>query len=275
MFYIYIVIFILLLVSLYILSIKPNKKRNIDFLLGRYYSHRGIHDNKDAHPENSLSSFKLALEKDYGIELDVQVTKDNIPVIFHDNILLRACNLNTKIGDYSLAELRELKLFKTEEFIPTLKEVLNLINAKVPLIVEIKNDSSDVSDIKYIAEVLDAYKGDYVVESFNPLAVLWYKKNRPLIIRGQLSSSFKRSHHSFTRRFRDFLLENLMTNFLTKPDFIAFNHKYKNMFGFRLCKKIFNPLTIAYTIKSEEELKENLRDFDLFIFDSFIPKDTN
>lgn len=247
----YIITFLAIIVLLYILSIKPNKKRNVDVFLGRLYSHRGIHDNMDKNPENSLLSFEMAVEKDYGIELDVQVTKDNIPVIFHDKTLTRVCSLDSCANDFTLKELKELRLFNTEEPIPTLKELLDIVNGKVPLIVEIKNESNDVSELEYIAEVLDNYNGLYCIESFNPLAVMWYKKNRPHVIRGQLSSCFKKKDHSFTRRARDFLLENLMTNFLAKPDFIAFNYKYKNMFSYKLCKKLYDPLTVAYTIKSQ------------------------
>lgn len=269
---IYILIVLSVLVLLYIWSIKPNKKRDVSAFLGRLYSHRGIHDNKDKNPENSLLSFKMAVEAGFGIELDVQVTKDNIPVIFHDKTLKRACELDSCVNEYTLKELEEIRLFNTDQYIPTLKEVLNIVDGKVPLIVEIKNETSDVSEIPFIAEVLDNYRGAYCIESFNPLAVMWYKKNRPQIIRGQLSSYFKKSDHSLFRRSRDFLLENLMTNFLAKPDFIAFNYKYKDMFSFKLCKSLFNPLTAAYTIKSQKVLDNNKDDFHLFIFDSFIPK---
>lgn len=268
----YIISFLALLFLLYILSIKPNKKRNVDMFLDRLYSHRGIHDNMDKNPENSLLSFKMAVEKDYGIELDVQVTKDHIPVVFHDNTLSRICGLKRPIKNLTLKELKSLRLFNTEEPIPTLKEVLDIVDGKVPLIVEIKNESTDIGEIKYIAEVLDNYKGVYCIEAFNPLAVIWYKKNRPHIIRGQLSSYFKKKDHSFDRSTRDFILENLMTNFLAKPDFIAFNYKHKDMFSYRLCKKLYNPLTVAYTIKNQKQLDANKKSFDLFIFDSFIPK---
>lgn len=268
----YIIIFLVLLVFFYLLSIKPNKKRNVDMFLNHLYSHRGIHDNMDKNPENSLLSFRMAVDKEYGIELDVQVTKDNIPVVFHDRTLSRVCYLKNCLNDFTLKELKDLRLFKTEESIPTLKEVLDIVDGKVPLIVEIKNESTDISELKYIAEVLDNYNGIYSIESFNPLVLMWYKKNRPHVIRGQLSSYFKKKHHSFARRARDFLLENLMTNFLAKPDFIAFNYKHKDMFSYKLCKKLYDPLTVAYTIKSQRQLDLNKNDFHLFIFDSFIPK---
>nr|WP_300004764.1 glycerophosphodiester phosphodiesterase family protein [Tissierella sp.] len=264
-------IVLIVLFLLYIWSIKPNKKRDVSGFLGRLYSHRGIHDNKDKNPENSLLSFQMAVEEDYGIELDVQVTRDNIPVIFHDKTLKRACDLDTCINNYTLKELKDIRLFNTHEAIPTLEEVLEVVKGRVPLIVELKNETSDVSELEYVARVLDSYEGLYCIESFNPLAVIWYKKNRPHVIRGQLSSYFKKSDHSIFRRSRDFLLENLMTNFLTKPDFIAFNYKYKDMFSFRLCKALFNPLTAAYTIKNQKVLDSIQEDFDLFIFDSFIP----
>nr|WP_300003503.1 glycerophosphodiester phosphodiesterase family protein [Tissierella sp.] len=272
MFLFYTLVFLIILFLLYIWSIKPNKKRDVSHILGKLYSHRGIHNNKDKNPENSLLSFKMAVEAGYGIELDVQVTKDNIPVIFHDKTLKRACDLDNCVNNYTLKDLKELRLFNSEQYIPTLQEILTVVDGKVPLIVEIKNETTDVSELVYVAEVLDRYKGVYCIESFNPLALIWYKKNRPHIIRGQLSSYFKKSDHSLFRKVRDFFLENLITNILTKPDFIAFNYKYKDMFSFKLCKKLYNPLTAAYTIKTQKALDNNRDNFDLFIFDSFIPK---
>lgn len=268
----YILIFLLGLIALYLYAIKPNKKRNMDFILGRLYSHRGLHDNKSSNPENSMRAFELAVEKGFGIELDVQVTKDNIPLVFHDKTLSRACGLDKCIPDFKVKDLKEVRLFGSDQYIPSLEEVLDLVDGRVPLIVEIKNETSDISELSYISEILDAYKGDYGIESFNPLVVWWYKKNRPHIIRGQLSAYFKKSGKTFSRKFRNLILENLLTNFLTKPDFIAFNYKHKAMLSFNLCKKLYKPLTVAYTIKNEKELEKNKDDFDLIIFDSFIPK---
>ncbi len=269
---IYLVVFIIFIVSLYIISIKPNKKRNIDEFLKHLYAHRGIHDNKDKNPENSLLAFEMAVEKGYGIELDVQVTKDNIPLVFHDKTLSRVCKIENSIDEFTLKELVDLRLFTSDQSIPTLEEVLKLVEGKVPLIVEIKNESAQISELKYIADILDNYDGAYCIESFNPLVLRWYKKNRPQIIRGQLSTYYKKKNNPFPIIVRDLILENLMANFLSKPDFIAFNYKHKNMFSFKLCKKLYSPFTAAYTIKNQKQFNKNKNDFDLFIFDSFIPK---
>ncbi|MGO1469182.1 MAG: glycerophosphodiester phosphodiesterase family protein [Tissierella sp.] len=273
MYSIYIISFLTLLFLMYLFSIKPNKKRDLNFLLNHYYSHRGIHNNDDKNPENSILAFQMAVEKGYGIELDIQVTKDKIPVIFHDKSLLRVCNLENKIQTLTLEELKKLKLFKSDQYLPTFKEILDLVDGRVPLIVEIKNETTDISELKYIASLLDTYTGIYAIESFNPLVLRWYKKNRPHIIRGQLATCSKKKDLSVCKKVKDFILENFMTNFLSKPDFLAFNYKYKNMFSFNLCKILYNPITAAYTIKSHQTLKDNLDDFNIFIFDSFIPEE--
>lgn len=269
---IYIIVFLILIAWLYILSIRPNKKRNLDEFLNHLYAHRGVHDNKANNPENSLLAFEMAVEKGYGIELDLQVTRDNIPLVFHDKTLSRVCKIEKPIDEFTLKELADLRLFTSDQSIPTLEEVLKLVDGEVPLIVEIKNESTDISELIYIAEILDKYRGIYCIESFNPLVLRWYKKNRPQLIRGQLSTYYKKKNSPLPIIVRDFILENLMANFISKPDFIAFNYKHKNMFSFKLCKKLYSPLTAAYTIKNQKQFNKNKNDFDLFIFDSFIPK---
>lgn len=273
MFLLYISILLILLALLYIWSIKPNKKRDMSKFKDRLYAHRGLHNNREINPENSLLAFQMAVDENYGIELDVQVTRDNIAVIFHDNTLLRVCGSKTSIGDHTFEELKDFHLYKTDQKIPTLVEVLELVDGRVPLIVEIKDSSKNISKITYIAEILDSYRGIYCIESFNPIIVEWYKKNRPHVIRGQLSTYYKKKKLPLSRKFRNLLLENFMINFLSRPDFLGFNYKYKDMFSFKLCKTLYNPLTAAYTIKNQEDYLENKDDFHLIIFDSFIPEE--
>ena len=87
---------------------------------GYHYAPRGYHDGNVAVPENSLSSFQAAIDAGYGIELDVQLSSDKVPMVFHDADLMRICGREGKIWDYTCQELQEMKLFSTEETIPTL-----------------------------------------------------------------------------------------------------------------------------------------------------------
>ena len=268
------IIFLLIVVFIYLFAIMPKISNTPDFtpFMARYYAHRGLHNNKNSNPENSMTAFKLAIENQYGIELDVQLSKDGIPVIFHDFDLKRACGIDKKVEDCTYDELKELYLFGSDEKIPHLKDVLNLVKGEVPLIIELKSDNMDTSICNITTSYLDDYNGIYCVESFNPIIVLWYRRNRPNIIRGQLSTRYISKGKSLKGKILDFMLENLLFNFMTKPDFIAYNHEHSNNLSLMLCKKLYNTITISYTIHSRKDLKRSFNKFDLFIFDSFTPK---
>lgn len=270
-------IFILILVIiivLYLLSIMPKLRRNpqIKNMDGWLYAHRGLHNNKTDAPENSLKAFAQAVEKGYGIELDVQLTKDEVPVVFHDYHLRRACKTDVKVADLTFEELKQYRLFRSEERIPTLSEVLEVIDGKVPVIIELKIPWNPDRLCTRVSKLLENYKGFYCIESFNPFGLMWYKKHNPLIIRGQLSMDFIREKEEGDR-YQFFLLKNLLFNFLTKPDFIAYHHEHKNVLSFALCRKLYHTMPVAWTIKSQEELERSRKYFKLFIFDSFIPEE--
>jgi glycerophosphoryl diester phosphodiesterase len=264
--------YILGIVFLYLYSIYPGRvnKDKMEPFSNRHYAHRGLFDKK-SNPENSLPSFQLAIDKGYGIELDVRITKDDIPVVFHDLNLLRACGVDKNISDLNYKELQDLYLFESNQRIPLFKNVLSTINGQVPIIVEIKLDKGVGTEIcQLITPLLDNYNGIYSVESFNPLVLLWYKKNRPLITRGQLSLNFfKKSRKGIAINF---LMKYLMLNFLTKPDFIAYDHRDRKNLSLWILKKLFKIPLVAYTIKSQSQYEKNVDIFDLFIFDSFALK---
>lgn len=239
--------------------------------LGVLYAHRGLHDNDSEAPENSLSAFRKAVEAGFGMELDVQLSKDKIPVVFHDFDLKRVCGAEGKVSDYTLQELKRFRLYGSDEQIPTFAEVLELVNGQVPLIVELKGDNMDISLCPIADKLLREYQGLYCVESFNPLMVIWYKKHHKEIFRGQLSEKF------FTNGKKNvlhFLLENLMLNFLSKPDFIAYKCTDYDALARRLCCGLFKATAVTWTVKSAEELKEMQKHFEIFIFEGFMPKNS-
>lgn len=266
-------ILIIIIITLYLLAIMPNLKKNpeLDRMEGWLYAHRGLHDNHGESPENSLAAFRLAVEHNYGIELDVQLTKDNIPVVFHDYNLKRACGENKKIAELTYEELKSYKLFVSSEGIPTLREVLACVNKKVPLIVELKIMWGAKRTCKMVSQILNEYHGVYCIESFNPFGLIWYRRNQPQVVRGQLSSDFMKEKMAGSK-VQYFILKNLLFNFQTKPDFIAYHYKYKRSLSFVLCKKLYRAKTVAWTIQSQEDLEGSQDLFDVFIFDSFIPK---
>lgn len=274
MWFFILLIIIAIIFILYLIAIMPKLTHRHDLTpwMGRYYAHRGLHQSRKNSPENSMAAFLLAVEHQYGIELDVQLSKDKVPVVFHDYSLERVCGLDKKVCELTFLELQQLTLHKSKEQIPTFQSVLDMVHGQVPLIVEFKASDHDVAVCDVAAPMLDQYKGLYCVESFNPLVLLWYKKNRPSIMRGQLSSNLIKDKED-GNPFRYFILQNLLLNFITKPDFISYNYIHRYMLSFVLCRRLYKAPTFAWTIKSQEGLEESRKSFDFFIFDHFIPQE--
>lgn len=268
-----VLIIAIILIVLYLWAIMPRMIKRPDHsrLLGHYYAHRGLHDNETEAPENSMAAFQNAVEAGYGIELDVQLTKDRIPVVFHDETLKRVCGVEGKVRDFTYQELQQFTLCKSKERIPLFADFLKMVDGKVPLIIEIKIHEKASEVCSVADELIREYRGGYCIESFDPRAVRWYKKNRPEVIRGQLSGNF----NTLKRRekFTEFLVHYLLLNFLGRPDFIAYDHRFKKNISRKVACNLFGALKVAWTIKSQKELNEARKDFTLFIFEGFIPKE--
>lgn len=262
------VILLLFLFLLYLFLIAPRMFKGADRtpFMGYHYAHRGLFDNHSDAPENSLLAFQKAVAAGYGMELDVQLSKDNQLVIFHDASLKRMCGVEGKVWEYTLEELQQMKLADSEETIPTFQDFLKIVDGKVPFILEYKLDRPQTQVCRLANEVLKEYQGPYCVESFHPLAVLWYRKNRPDILRGQLSEEFFREEKNKGKHVLT-LASFLLLNFAGRPDFIAYNHLHANNISRRVCKML-GALSVTYTIKSTDEYQRNKKNFDLFIFDS-------
>lgn len=233
------------------------------------YAHRGLHDSNIQIPENSLEAFRLACERGYGIELDVQLTKDRQVVVFHDETLKRMCSQPGCVRDYTFEELQSFQLAETNFQIPLFSDVLSLVNQRVPIIVEIKIHENSTTVCEHVNHLLQDYKGPYCIESFHPFALRWYKKNRSDVFRGQLSTNFYKSEKE--RKLSYFLAQHLLFNSFSRPDFIAFGHQYANCNSRSLVCKGFHATSVCWTIRSQEELDHAKKSFEYFIFEGFIP----
>lgn len=265
-------IFLIILLSfaIYLFLTLPrlSKKREFQRLMSYDYAHRGLHD--ETIPENSLKAFKRAVEHGYGMELDVQLSQDQELVIMHDFNLKRACGVDFDVDHCTLEECEQFTLFGSNEKIPELKAVLETVAGKTPLIIEIKQKGIDNTVCRKTAMLLDHYEGLFCVESFNPIAVCWFKKHRPNFLRGQLSDSFL--HDEKMNRTLKFILKNLLTNFLSRPDFIAYHVEHLDNLAFRLNRLLYQVSTVTWTLRDQETYQKVKKNVDCVIFENFIPK---
>ena len=237
-----------------------------------YYAHRGLHDNNTDAPENSINAFEKAVEHGYGIELDVQLTRDKKVVVCHDFDLKRICGVDKKIADMTYDELLRYNILDSDCKIPLFSEVLKVIDGKVPIIIEYKLSNLDTGICEIVNEMLLSYNGMYMIESFNPMITYWYKKNRPDVVRGILASDYELGGGAEDNsRIILMMSKNLLFNWLIKPDFIAYDCRFYTNHSRQACRKVFKAPSVAWTIKSQEELDARSDDYDIFIFEGFIP----
>ena len=271
-----IILILCLLVYLYLMCLKPNTVRRGQMKPFEevYIAHRGLFDNNSPAPENSMAAFQRAVDGGYGIELDVHLSADRKLVVFHDDTLKRMCGIDRAVADCTSQELQQYTLGKSQETIPLLTDVLKIVDGKVPMIIEVKPAPNCTEVSAALAKMMQSYKGLYCMESFHPAAVAWFRHNAPEVIRGQLATDF--THGGVHKPYlRNILLANLLFNGYAKPDFIAYDHKFPNQFSYKLCRKLFDVEHVAWTIRSEKQLTTAREYFQVFIFDSFIPKDKN
>jgi glycerophosphoryl diester phosphodiesterase len=261
------------LMLIYVILISPRLSDPADMeLLSCSYAHRGLWTAKI--PENSLSAFALAVRYGVGIELDIRLSRDGRIVVFHDDDLSRMCGVNKKVSELTLAELKNLTLLGTNERIPTLAEVLRLVKGRVPLLIEVKGDLPEERLCRQAAELLDAYRGPFCVEAFSPLILRWFKKYRPSYARGQLVTGMR----SINRRGKyivGFLLSNMLTNFLSRPDFIAINCKKRRNLSLLICSKAFHIPVFIWTVRDPKTYTACRKTGYFTIFEKILPKENN
>ncbi len=263
-------IIIAVILLLYILLICPSIRRHDDcgMFKGSYIAHRGFHNIEKGVAENSFSAYGEAIKRKLPIEIDIRLSREGEVVVFHDDTLERVCGVDKKVVDLSLRELRELRLLGTDDTIPTFKEVLELVDGSVPLLIEIKTVGKRDRELCEKAwEILKDYKGNYAVQSFYPPIIRWFKKNAPKVCRGQLATNFFKAKPHTTL---EIIAGILLFNFLSRPDFISYEYKYPCALPLMVCRAL-GATTIAWTYTSEEQIEETQDHFSAYIFEDFNP----
>ena len=242
----------------------------LEALRGWAYAHRGLHGN--GVPENSMAAFRAALEHGYGIELDVHLLKDGNLAVIHDSLLNRTTGESGHVEDLTTEELQNYRLEGTEETIPELMDVLTLYNGKAPLIVELKSENGNHAALTEAAcKMLEGYKGVYCLESFDPRCVQWLKKNRPELIRGQLTENFTKSRNDLPDYLRFGLTHNLL-HFMGRPDFVAWKFEdRKDSPTTWLCRRLWNAQGVTWTVRSRADYDIALAEGWIPIFEGFEP----
>ena len=264
----------LIIVVLWCLMLLPRRHQaGWERLTGIRYAHRGLHDAAQDIPENSMSAFRRAIEGGYGAELDVHLMADGQLAVVHDSDLTRVCGKSAIIEELKAEDLKNYPLKGSDETIPLLPEVLALFEKKTPLIIELKVEHGNAAALTdAVMTLLQDWEGAYCIESFHPAALLYLKKYYPFVIRGQLSENFLRSNDAGTLTWPvRAILTLLLTSFVTRPDFIAYNYIDRSCPSLRLMKRLYGVHEAGWTIRSREALEALERQGVMPIFEGFTP----
>ena len=227
------------------------------WLLTRPAAHRGLHGNGVS--ENSLKAFSLAVEGNYPIELDLQLTADDKIVVVHDENLKRLTDTDVDVRDMPYDEIVKLKL-SDGQHIPLFDEVLELVAGKVPLLTELKQQKREGLESAAISR-LSQYKGEFAIQSFDPRMMMKVKKLAPEVIRGQLGCGRPENQSALNT----FIIRNLSLNFLVKPDFINYD-----LGSFPIKKHVSNGLpVIGWTVRSAADKAIAERYCDSYVFERY------
>ena len=263
-----VLLLLVLLFGGYLFMMAPAKRRNAAPFDRTKFAHRGLHSGDGQIPENSPAAIRLAREGGYGVEWDVQFTADRQVVVFHDATLTRMCGVDKRVDELTYAELQQYTLLGSDQRIPLLTDALAELQ-DAPLVCEFKSHgkATDTSLCEAGFAILKEHKGPWCIESFNPFMVGWFQKHQPQVIRGFLAKSYTKKND--LPLWQRLFMGTLMSNVLCRPDFIAFDHQGSRSVWFRLCRRLFRPLCIAWTVRSKEAEETALASFDTIIFEGY------
>lgn len=273
-----VIIILVILLLAYAELIRPNlPRRDMTALLGRDYAHRGYWNTNEPdesnRPENSLAAFRAAVEKDYGIELDVHRTKDGHLVVHHDDSLKRLTGADIRIAESTLEEVRACKMPNGEP-IPTYDEVLDTVAGRIPMVVEVKTENGNHAALcKAVYERMQRYDGPWCLESFDAKAVQWFRMNAPEVIRGQLAYDAAFKGKNLREFLRNLGMASMLQNVLGRPDFIAFSAASVKWHSLPIhILRVMKPWFVAWTVRSQADMDKYRKQWDLQIFEKFEAK---
>ncbi|GLQ07685.1 glycerophosphodiester phosphodiesterase family protein [Sneathiella chinensis] len=238
------------------------------WLTSQPIAHRGLHDSAAGIAENSLSAFRQAMQAGLPIELDVHLSADGLPVVFHDDTLIRMTGDPRAVKQVSFAELTALKLDSGPDTLPGLMEVLQVVNGTVPLVIELKHDPEGPDRLSQtVHEALTGYGGDFSIQSFDPWILQWFRLNAPHIIRGQLAMKSPPKKMPLHRKF---MMGQMLFNRMSAPHYIGYDVRDVHSWPVRRVRRRNIP-ALAWTVTRQDQLDHARKHADNVIFETLTP----
>ena len=238
-------------------------------------AHRTLHDVKSGIPENSWEGLEKAISRGYAIEIDLQLSRDGIPVVFHDYKLNRVTDEIGFISDRRAAELEKIVLKGGRKGIPRFDAFMSYIAGRVPVLIELKDQDGTLGDTPSVFEsavckILDKYTGPVAVMSFNPFMIERCAKLSPNIPRGLITEVFKQDEWPNISKLRCDKLTKISDYFTAGATFISHDHMDLKSDEVDRLKKA-GATILCWTVRSQNEDNEARKIADSVTFENYLP----
>lgn len=249
--------------------------RDISWLTSRPIAHRGYHDKSRGCIENSQSAVQAAVDKSFAIEVDLQQSADDVPIVFHDDELDRLTFESGPVRQHSAAELTRIALRGTDDRLWTLDDLLAQVDGKAGLCIEIKSRFGRRPERAFIAAIaasLGRYTGPVAVKSFDPEMLALMREAAPDIPRGALGDGARDlKDWGHASRVERFALRHMLHSVRTRPSFVSYWVKDLPALAPTILRKAFGLPLIAWTVRTPDDLTRARAFADQIVFEGFDP----
>jgi glycerophosphoryl diester phosphodiesterase len=244
--------------------------REFDWLVARPIAHRGLH-NKKTIIENTERAFAAAIKSDYAIECDVQLSADGEAMVFHDDDLHRLTDAKGAVKALTAKELKRVKLSSTTDRMQTLAELLEQVDGRSSLVIELKSlwDENDAL-AKRALHVLENYKGPCCLMSFDPSLVASLCELSPHTVRGIVADRATHPYYNALPLAKRYSMRTFGHLAQTQPHFVSYNWRELPFEPVTEIRKLGHPV-ITWTVGSKEEASQALRYSDQITFEGYVP----
>ena len=245
-----------------------------DWLTARPVAHRGLHDRARGIIENMPGAAQAAIEGNFGIELDVQLTRDGEAMVHHDDALGRLTEGSGALLDKTAAELKAIRFRDTPERMMSLGDLCALVAGRVPLVIEVKSHfDGDRRLVMRMAEVLATYDGPAVGMSFDPDHVMALRELIPTRPRGIVAErTYPESDWPQASVAQRRSMTHMRHFFSTEPDFVAYWVNELPAAAPWIARNIFGCPLLTWTVRTPEQRQRAARYADQMIFEGFRPE---
>jgi glycerophosphoryl diester phosphodiesterase len=235
------------------------KRDSLRWLTARPIAHRGFHDLARGRPENSLAAFAAAVDARYAVECDLHLAADSIPVVFHDDDLARLCGRTGCVRDLTAAELGDLRLGNSAEWVPTLDELLDLVEGRVPLVLELKHIKGRDAGLAWeVVERLKRYPGAAALMSFDAALIADIRAADSTLPRGLTAAGDWRAAPL-----------HLNTALRLGVDFVSYRIDDLPTLMPYLARRLLGLPLICWTVRTPEQLRKARAYTDQITFEGF------